>query len=102
MQNTIDELSKIEGVVYLNVTGVDGINVATTDRSLIGTKVKASDLLLIEELKAKGKVPDVRNDEGTFYELERRIPIHLTYGDETSEIINVIEVEVATRSKSSH
>ena len=99
LQNTIDELSRIEGVVYINVTGMDGIHIATTNTALIGTKAKASDLLFIEEVKKKGKVADVRSDEGTFYELERRIPIHLIYGDENSEIINVIEVEVKTRSK---
>lgn len=99
LQNTVDELSRIEGVLYINVTGMDGVHVATTDRSLIGTKAKESDLLLLQEIKTKGKVADVRNDGGTFYEFERRVPIHLTYGDETSEVVNVIEVEVATRSK---
>lgn len=99
LQNTIDELSLIDGVVYLNVTGMDGVHVATTNHALIGTKAKDSDLAKISEIKLKGKVPDVRSDEGGFYEMERRIPIHLIYGDETSEIINVIEVEVKTRSK---
>lgn len=101
LQNTIDELSLIEGVIYINVTGMDSVHVATTDHALIGTKAKESDAKFIEEINTTRKAFDVRNDEGTFYELERRIPIYLTFGDTTSEIINVIEVEVATRSKSS-
>lgn len=100
LQNTIDELSRIEGVLYVNVTGMDGVHVATTDHALIGAMAKESDFKLIQEIKTKGSTPDVRNDEGAFYELERRIPIHRIYANESSEIINVIEVEVATRSKS--
>lgn len=100
LQNTIDELSRIEGVIYINVTGMDGIHIATKDHALIGTRAKESDIKFIDEIKATRKTFDTRNDEKTFFELERRIPIYLTFGDTTSEIINVIEVEVATRSKS--
>lgn len=100
LQNTVDELSRIEGVLYVNVTGVDGVHVATTDHALIGTKASPNDLRHIQEIQQKGSAPDIRNDEGAFYELERRIPIHLVYDDKFSRIINIIEVEVATRSKS--
>lgn len=99
LQNTIDELSEIEGVVYINVTNMDGIHIATTNHALAGTKAKESDLKFIEEIQKKGKVSDERNDKGSYYELERRIPIHFIHGDATSRIVNVIEVEVGTRSK---
>lgn len=101
LQNTIDELSHIEGVLYINVTSLEGVHVATTDHSLIGTRAKESDIQFLERIKKGEKVPDVRNDEGSFYELERRIPIRLIYSDDSSEMINIIEVEVATRTKSS-
>lgn len=99
LQDTIDELSKIEGVLYINVTNMDGVHVATTDHTLIGTIVKESDINLIRKIGEGASVADIRNDKGTYYELERRIPIHLEYANSSSAIIDVIEVEVVTRSK---
>lgn len=100
LQNTVDELSRIEGVNYVNVTSLEGTHLAATDHKLIGTKATERDIRLIEEIKKGVKVPDITTNKGNYIELERRIPIHLNYGDDTSRIINVIEVEVTTRSNS--
>lgn len=99
LQDTVDELAKIRGVVYINVMGMDGMITATTRHELIGTKVNERNLAFIEEIKTKRLSIDALKDKGTFYELERRIPIHRIYADNTSEIINIIEVEVATNTK---
>jgi signal transduction histidine kinase len=99
LQNTVDEISAIDGVNYINVTGVDGYHVATTDHTLIGTKATARDIAFIDEIKKEKKSIDARNDMGSYYEFERRIPIHLVYADPTSDVVNIIEVEVKTISK---
>lgn len=100
LQNTINELSRIEGVLYIHITDMSGVHVAATEKELIGSKADESDMRFIEEIKSGRKVADMHKDEGAYYELERRVPVHLVYGDESSEIVDVIEVEVATRSKS--
>lgn len=99
LQDTVDELGKIKGVVYINVADMGGVVTAST-KNLIGTKLPERNLSFIEEVKTKkGKVKALK-DKGTFYELEQWIPIYKIYSDDKSEIINVIEVEVATGSKS--
>src|SRR3989344_2083104 len=99
LQNTVDDLANVDGVVYIKVLGVDGINVATSRRELIGVMDNERSITLIQEVVKNGSIPDVLKDKGTFYEIERRIPIHLAYNDDSSEIIYVIEVEVETLSK---
>ncbi|HBH71804.1 MAG: Multi-sensor signal transduction histidine kinase [Parcubacteria group bacterium GW2011_GWC1_42_11] len=100
LQDTVDELGKIKGVVYINVAGMDGVVTAST-KNLMGTKLPERNISFIEEVKTKRQKVKALKDKGTFYELEQWIPIYKIYSDDNSEIINVIEVEVATDSKSS-
>ncbi|PIQ36039.1 MAG: hypothetical protein COV32_03325 [Candidatus Yonathbacteria bacterium CG10_big_fil_rev_8_21_14_0_10_43_136] len=99
LQNVVDELSKVDGVVYVKVLEVDGVNAATSRHELIGVMDNDRSVALLQDVIKKGSIPDVLKDKGTFYEIERRIPIHLVYGDDSSEIIYVIEVEIGTLSK---
>ncbi len=100
LQGTIDQISKTPGVKYVNVNDAESKYTAATDQKLVGQKVKDADVIVISNLKKKRSPIDVRTDEGDFYELERHIPIFLNAKDPQSKIINVIEVEVVTRSKS--
>lgn len=100
LQDTVDELAKISGVVYINVADMEGVITAST-KNLIGTKLPERNLSFIDEVKTKRAKVKALKDKGTFYELEQWIPIYKIYADDKSEIINVIEVEVATGSKSS-
>ncbi len=100
LQVVVDKLSKIEGVKYIDVADINGIYVATTDHRLVGTRAEESDLKLIEQIKKDGNSIDTKKDEGAFYELERRIPIYLQDDKNISNIIDVIEVEVVTKTKS--
>lgn len=99
LQETIDHLSKTPGVKYIDINNAENKYIATTDRSLIGQKITETDLAKIIEIKEKRKAIDVRKDKGSFYELERHIPIFIDAKNIQSSIINVIEIEVATRSK---
>ncbi len=99
LQMVVDKLSKIEGVKYIDVTDINGVYIATTNHSLVGARVEKNDLELIDRIKKSGNSIDIQNDRGAFYELERRIPIYLQDDKNISNIINIIEVEVVTKSK---
>ncbi len=101
LQAVVDKLSIIEGVKYVDVFDMDGVYIAATNHSLIGTKADAIDAEMFERIKIEKKSVSTRKDEGNYYELERRIPIYQGDGGETENMINMIEVEVATRSKGS-
>jgi len=100
LQDAVDEISKNQNVKYVDVNDVENKYIATTDHSLIGQKINDTDFAIIAEIKKKRGYVDIKKDEGSFYEFERHIPIFLDAKDTQSEIINIIEVEVATRSKS--
>ncbi len=100
LQIVVDRLSVIDGVKYIDVASIGGYYVATTNKVLVGKKVDENDRKYIEQIKANGKIIDARNDRGSFYELERRTPVRLKSNEDSSSIIYVIEVEVATESKS--
>ena len=100
-QSIADSLSKVEGVKYINVTGPEGVYSVATDHALVGLKAPQQSLDLIKEVQARGEDAFLKKDAGTFYELEQYIPIRLRENDKESEIINVVEVETATRSESS-
>ncbi|MBI3634069.1 MAG: HAMP domain-containing histidine kinase [Candidatus Yonathbacteria bacterium] len=100
LQSAVDKLSKIEGVKYIDVTDTEGVYVATTDHTLVGARVESNDLDLINRIKEDGNAINIQKDEGSFYELERRIPIYLQDDKNINNIIDIIEVEVATKSKS--
>ena len=101
LQSAIDQMSKAQGVKYINVNGLDGKYIAATDSTLVGQKVKdAKTALLISRTKQERTFVEIKTDEGTFYEMERFIPIFLDANDPKSKVINVIEVEVVTRTKS--
>ncbi len=99
LQDVVDQISKTEDVKYVNVNDANDKYVATTDPALIGKKVKETDIPVIAEIKKKRAIIDIKSDEGDFFELEQHIPIFISAGDTQSKIINIIEVEVVTRSK---
>lgn len=101
LQETIDHISKTSGVKYVNVSDSENKYIAATDQSLVGKKVNEKELAIIADVKKKRSFVDIRIDEGTFYSLERFVPIFINASDTTSRIANVMEVEVSTRTKSS-
>jgi len=102
LQNTVDDLSLIEGVLYVNVASVDNIYYASTDHSLIGKKAKLNSFTLFEKIKKGIELEDIQVDKKEFFELTRYIPIHLVYGDKASDIVSIIEVGVNTHSKNAN
>ncbi len=99
LQAVVDKLSVIEGVKYVDVLDMNGVYVAATNHELIGTKADATDAEVLEKIKVERKPISTRKDEGDHYELERRIPIYQGDTVVSGEMINLIEVEVTTRSK---
>lgn len=99
LQVIVDKLSSIEGVNYIKVTGADGSLIASTDHSEVGKKVAGPGAISIAQVIKEGKKNDVRNDQGTSFNLERYIPVLLDRGESVS-VAAVIGIEVATRSKS--
>lgn len=102
LQDIVDEIGKIPGVEYVTVNDADKKYVAATDHALIGQEIAPSDVAVINELKAKRVPVSVRSDAGNGYDLERYIPIFIDPKDPQSKLINIIEVEVATRTKSAN
>lgn len=99
LQETIDQISETQGVKYVNVNDVENKYIATTDHALVGQKIKQNDLAVIAEIKKRRANIDVRNERADYYELLRYIPIFINEGDPKSNIINIIAVDVVTRSK---
>ncbi len=99
LQSIVDKLSKIDGVKYIDVASVDGYYIATTDHNLVGQKVSDIDARYIDQIKTDGKPSIAQNDEGTFFEFESRIPVRSSE-NKSSDIIDIIEVEVITKTKS--
>lgn len=99
LQAVVDKLSKISGVKYVDVMDMNGVYIAATNHDLVGTKADTSDSEILEKIKLEKKPISTRKDEGDYYELERRIPIYQGDSGETENMINMIEVEVSTRSK---
>lgn len=102
LQNMVDDLSLIDGVLYVNVATVDNIYFASTDHGLIGKKANANSMLIFDKIRKRIEVPDVRVERSSFFEVTRYIPIHLVYEDDLSDIVSIIEVGVNTRSKSAN
>lgn len=102
LQNTVDDLSLIDGVLNVNVATVDNIYFASTDHALIGKKANTNSMLIFDKIRKRIEVPDVRVERNQFLELTRYIPINLVYEDDLSEIVSIIEVGVNTRSKSAN
>ncbi|MHB1118295.1 MAG: sensor histidine kinase [Minisyncoccota bacterium] len=99
LQSIVDKVSSVEGVKYIKVTGVDGYHIAATDHNEVGKKVVDKDAELVRRAINERREIDVQNDETTFFDLERYIPIRRYEQESSSGIIAVIEVEVSTRSK---
>lgn len=100
LQAVVDKLSVIEGVKYVNVAGADGYYLASTDHDINGKKAPENSLLLLEKSKTNGNIIDTKSDRGSFYELKRHTPVYLSDEGGASSIISVVEIAVATRSKS--
>ncbi len=100
LQVVVDGLSKTPGVKHINVVSVDEYYLANTDHTLVGGKPDEDSLKLIEQAITGGSVVDTTKDQGLFLELERRTPVRLVFNNKDSHIIGVIEVKVATDTKS--
>lgn len=100
LQETVDRISKTPGVKYVNINDAESKYTTTTDHALIGQKIKEADLAILADIKKKRAVVNVKKYEDGVYELERFIPIFIDAKDAKSAIINVIEIEVITRSTS--
>lgn len=99
LQSVVDKLSVVEGVKYIKVTGTDGYRIAATTHSEVGKKAEGSELGSVTQVLREGKGIDVQNDEATFFDLERFIPVRTSDGEGSLGVVAVIEVEVSTRSK---
>lgn len=102
LQATIDSISKTSEVKYVDVNDVDNKYIATTDHAQIGKKISVGDLAIISKIKETRAEVNIRKDEGTYYEIEKHIPIFLDPKDTKSRLINVIEIEVVTPSKNAN
>lgn len=100
LQNIIDKVGAISGVEYVTVNNAKDTYIAATDHVLVGQKISEADVALLAELKSKRANITEKTDAGKNYDLEYYIPIFLNSQDPNSELVNVVEVEVATRSKS--
>lgn len=100
LQNVVDKIGAIEGIKYIQVFDIGGVNVAATDNYLIGTKTDQGDLEFIERvIEGQHAITEIKEKE-LYFEIERYIPIKLGVSDVDSEVINVIEAEVVAKSKS--
>lgn len=101
LQDLVDKMSVISGVEYIQVFDPEEFYyVAATQYNLIGQKLSESDKIFAEKVLQKGEAVDEIKEEDAYFELERHLPIKLTFDNGKSKIINVIEIEVKTRSKS--
>lgn len=100
LQIVVERIGSIEGIKYIQVFNVNGVYVAATDNNLIGIKTDQKDLDAIKRVVEGHHAINEIKDEGSYFEMERYIPIKLNASETDSEIINIIETEVATKSKS--
>lgn len=100
LQDIVDEIGKISGVEYVTVSDVDNKYIAATDHEIINETINPSDTEVLKEIKTKRTPVSIKNNAGSYYELEQYIPIFIDPNDSNSELINIIEVEVSTRTKS--
>lgn len=100
LQDLVNKVSEISGVEYIQVFDLDGYYIAATQQNLIGQKVEERDLSFVRRVtESKQSINEIKEKEG-FFELERHIPIKLDTKNQDSKIINIIETEVKTESKS--
>jgi hypothetical protein len=100
LQAVVDKLGSVEGIKYVQVFDTQGYHVAATQHDLVGTKTDEKDIDMIRRvIEGQHAITDI-DEEEKFFELERHIPIKLSTSGVDSEIINIIETEVVTRSKS--
>ena len=99
LQSSIDTISMTAGVTYVDVSDVENKYIAATDRSQIGKKISASELVVITKVKEARTEVNIRKDKGTYYEVESYVPVLFDPEDPKSRIINVIKINVVTRSK---
>lgn len=99
LQEVVDKMSSISGVEYIQISNLDGYYVAATQHEIIDTRISESDMDILNKVIQKQSYIETRDDDGDRFELERHVPIKLSTEDD-SRIINVIETEVKTKSKS--
>ncbi|MEK7148460.1 MAG: HAMP domain-containing sensor histidine kinase [Patescibacteria group bacterium] len=97
LQEIVDTLaSRISGVNYIEVLDTKGVDVATT-RSSDAPQDIAAKLAAINEVVKNKAVVSKTNTNENYYRIEHYAPVF----DGNNNIINIIETEVKTRSKSS-
>lgn len=100
LQTIVEKMSMIAGVEYVQVVNSDGFYVAATQYDLIGKKVAEGDMIIIQKvMESKGSIDNIKETK-EYYELERYIPISLYISDGNLEVVNIIEAEIKTPTKS--
>lgn len=94
LQDVIDTLAlHTAGIQYIEIVDTKGKNIATTRTT---EQDQARKIAILKRVLDKKDTIFEQKDEGTFYELEYHVPIL----NDKKEIVNVIEIEISTRSKS--
>ena len=100
LQELVDKMSAISGVEYIQIADLSGRYVAATQHGIIGSNLDEGDTKMVNQVIQSQSYVEVRKEEGGVFAFERHIPIKLSIEKGESKIINVIEAEVKTRSKS--
>lgn len=97
LQEVINTLAQhIPGIKYIEVVDLKGDTVATTRAADVAKEDQAGKLAIVKEVLEKKETVFAQRSEDTFYELEFHVPVF----DDKNKIINVIETEIKTRTKS--
>lgn len=100
LQELVDKISNISGVAYIQIADLNGSYAAATQHDIIGTKLNEADMKVMDQVIQKQTYLEIRKEEDGVFALERHIPIKLNSKEDNPKIINVIETEVKTKSKS--
>lgn len=96
LQEVVSTLAKhIPGIQYIEIVNIKGENVATTRISSVGQD-QVRKLAIIQEVLSKKDIVFEQKPEGDYYSLEYHVPIF----DDKKNIVNIIETEIRTRSRS--
>ncbi|MDO8604071.1 MAG: HAMP domain-containing sensor histidine kinase [bacterium] len=99
LQTTIDKIGAGSELKYINVNDARGYYVAAKDHELIGKEISFEDREILKKIEVERVGISAEKDRGTFYEFERHVPVFFKGDDTSSEMVNVIDISVSSRSK---
>ncbi|KKP98843.1 MAG: Two-component sensor kinase [Parcubacteria group bacterium GW2011_GWD2_38_12] len=99
LQSVVDEFGSVSGIEYIKVFDPYGYYVAATQHNLIGERAEKDDMDILEGVIQSQQYVENRKEEKDFFYFEQFIPIKSDIDDKNSRVINVIEVEIRTKSK---